>query len=87
MIRDILDYTFADASVYFSHAHLRIPTSKDDVISIVRSAMEKGQKVRVVGSGHSWSAVAASEDVLISLYNYTGIVSDSNWDIQKGVPI
>ena len=66
----------ADASEYFSHAHLITPTSKDDVIEIVRLAVERGQKVRVVGTGHSWSAVAVPEDILVSLHNFTGIVSN-----------
>ena len=65
----------ADASVYFNHAQLKTPSSKDDIIKIVKAASDMGQKVRVVGSGHSWSAVAASEDVLVSMWNYTGIVS------------
>ena len=68
----------ADAAVYFDHAHLRTPSSKADIIRIVQSAAYRGQKVRVVGSGHSWSSVAESEDILISLWNYTGIVSYYN---------
>ena len=67
---------FTDASVFFDHARLKTPSSKDDIIKIVKTATERGQKVRVVGSGHSWSAVAASEDVLVSLWNYRGIVSE-----------
>ena len=66
---------FSDGSVYFSHAHLKTPSSKDDIITIVRTAAARGEKVRVLGSGHSWSTVAVSEDVLVSLWNYTGIVS------------
>lgn len=65
----------SDASVYFDHAHLRIPSSKAEIIEIVKWAAEKGQKVRVVGSGHSWSSVAVGDDIQISLWNLTGIVS------------
>ena len=68
----------ADASEFFSHAHLLTPSSKDDVIEIVNRAVERGQKVRVVGSGHSWSAVAVPDDILLSFHNYTGIVSVLN---------
>ena len=65
----------ADAAVYFDHAHLRTPSSKADIVRIVQSAAERGQKVRVVGSGHSWSSVAVSKEILLSLWNYTGVVS------------
>lgn len=67
----------ADSSVYFDHTHLKTPSSKDDVIEIVKEAVDGGRKVRVVGSGHSWSSVAMSDDIIVSLWNYTGIVSGS----------
>jgi L-gulonolactone oxidase len=67
-------HTNYDAAVYFDHAQLRTPSSKADIVRIVQSAAERGQKVRVVGSGHSWSSVAVSEDILLSLWNYTGVV-------------
>lgn len=67
----------ADSSMYFDHAHLKTPSSKDDIITIVKEAVDGGRKVRVVGSGHSWSSVAMSDDVIVSLWNYTGIVSGS----------
>ena len=70
---------FSDSSVYFNHVHLKMPSSKDDIISIVRAAAVGDQKVRVVGSGHSWSAVAASDDILVSLWNYTGIVCSCDY--------
>lgn len=71
----VVDSVCADSSVYFDHAHLRTPSSKDDIITIVKEAVDGGRKVRVVGSGHSWSSVAMSDDVIVSLWNYTGIVS------------
>ena len=64
--------------MYFSHAHLRTPSSKEDIVDIVKTAAEKGQKVRVLGSGHSWSSVAVSDEVLVSLWNYTGLVREHN---------
>ena len=30
----------------------------------------RGRKIRVVGSGHSWSKVAKSDDIQMSLENY-----------------
>ena len=65
----------SDSSLFFDHAHLITPSSKAEIVEVVRSAAERGQKVRVVGSGHSWSSVALSDDILVSLWNYTGVVS------------
>ena len=61
--------------MFFSHEHVKSPATKSDIVAIVRIAAEKGQKVRVVGSGHSWSPVATTEEVLVSLWNYSGVVS------------
>ena len=61
--------------MFFSHEHVKSPATKSDIVTIVKTAAEKGQKVRVVGSGHSWSPVATTEEVLVSLWNYSGVVS------------
>jgi FAD/FMN-containing dehydrogenase len=38
------------------------PAREDEVASIVRDAARAGKRVRVVGAGHSWSAIAAPDD-------------------------
>lgn len=42
-----------------------MPLTKDDLISAVVSAFERGKRVRVVGSGFSWSALVPTDDTLI----------------------
>lgn len=64
----------ADSEVYFSHEHLRAPASKEEVIEVVTHAVSSGQRVRPIGSGHSWSAVARPSDILLSLHRYSGLV-------------
>ena len=64
--------------MYFSHEHVKSPATKSDIVAIVNTAAEQGQKVRVVGSGHSWSPVAVTEEILVSLWNYSGVVSGRN---------
>ncbi len=44
-----------------------LPGNTDDVQAIVKRAVAEGRKVRVVGAGHSWSAVAATDDFMVSL--------------------
>ena len=63
---------FSDGSVYFDHHHLLRPSSVDEIIEIVKSAHRDRRKVKVLGAGHSRSAIAHSSDIYISLYNYTG---------------
>ena len=52
------------------------PQTKDEIVAMVKvvaaTYKEGGQrrKIRMVGSGHSWSAVAQSDDLLLSLSNY-----------------
>ncbi|MBB6635183.1 D-arabinono-1,4-lactone oxidase [Cohnella thailandensis] len=51
------------------------PTSAEEIASIVRSCRKEGRSLRVVGSGHSFTPVAATNDILISLDRLQGIVS------------
>lgn len=49
--------------------------SKEEIVALIRQANEKKTKIRVLGSGHSWSPIATSDGMLISLYHYRGLVS------------
>jgi FAD/FMN-containing dehydrogenase len=49
------------------------PQSEDEVVAIVRRAAVAGQTVRVAGSGHSFTPLCASDDVLVSLDRLQGI--------------
>ncbi|MDX2075986.1 MAG: D-arabinono-1,4-lactone oxidase [bacterium] len=51
------------------------PTSQDDLIRLVKSAGRDGKKIRVAGSGHSFTPLVASNDILISLQNYGGLLN------------
>ncbi|MEM9525148.1 MAG: D-arabinono-1,4-lactone oxidase [Bacteroidota bacterium] len=50
------------------------PDSEEAIVTIVKDALAKGKVVRPVGSGHSFSPICVTEDTLLSLENYTGIV-------------
>ena len=49
--------------------------SKEEIVALIKHAYDKKIKVRVLGSGHSWSPIATSDVMLISLHNYRGLVS------------
>ena len=59
-----------DSTIFYSHAHLQLPSSKQELIGIVTAAGAQGRKVRVVGAGHSFSEVARPDDILVSMKNF-----------------
>ena len=57
------------------------PTSKNEIVIKSVASMHgkdsgsgsgsgRGRRIRVVGSGHSWSKIAKSDDIQLSLENY-----------------
>jgi FAD-linked oxidoreductase len=51
------------------------PTSIEDVVALVEHCRREGRTLRVVGSGHSFTPIAASNDILVSLDRMQGIIS------------
>ncbi len=51
------------------------PRSEDELSAIVRAASERGQTVRVLGSGHSFVPLCATDGVLVELDDLQGIVT------------
>ncbi|GHF18642.1 D-arabinono-1,4-lactone oxidase [Pseudolysinimonas yzui] len=58
-----------------SPAHVARPTSVDEVVAIVRSAAERGLPVKVVGAGHSFTDIAATQGVLVHLDGLQGVLA------------
>lgn len=57
-----------------SPTRIDAPSSEDELVQIVRDAAAQDQRVKVVGSGHSFTAIALTDGRLITLDNYQGIV-------------
>ncbi|MBU6283847.1 FAD-binding protein, partial [bacterium] len=51
------------------------PRDEDEVVRAVRRAAETGAVLRTAGSGHSFSPVVATDGVLVSLEEWTGLES------------
>ena len=49
------------------------PSTLQEIVTAVQSANDDGRKLRVLGSGHSWSPIASSSDILLSLVHYSGV--------------
>ena len=50
------------------------PDSEEAIKQLVIKAAEEGRKIRVIGSGHSFSSLCPTDDYLLSLDNFQGII-------------
>ena len=72
-------------------ARIDAPSSEDELVQIVREAAAQDQRVKVVGSGHSFTAIALTDGRLITLDNYQQIVktdaSTGQVTVQGGIKL
>jgi FAD-linked oxidoreductase len=61
-------------SVVFNPTAILYPSSEEEIVAIVKLANQKKQKIRVVGSGHSFTPLVETNSVLISLDNLKGAI-------------
>lgn len=47
--------------------HWLTPDSEGELVKTVRLAHATGKRIKVVGAGHSWSAIAVPDEILVSL--------------------
>ena len=62
-------------SVTASPQRIERPASEDDLREVVRRAARDGLSVRVVGTGHSFTPIVATDGVIVSLDEMHGLVS------------
>ena len=78
-----------DGRIWFNLDNLLTPESEDEIKSIVEDAYQNHRKIRVVADGHSWSHIAQTQDIMVSLTNYRGIVSvdEQTVTVRAGTPL
>ena len=64
----------ADGRISFNLDNLHTPSSHNEIVTIVKEAHNQKQSIRVLAAGHSWSEIAQTQDVMLSLHNYSGLV-------------
>ena len=64
----------ADGRISFNLDSLRSLSSHNEIVTIVKEAHNQKQSIRVLAAGHSWSEIAQTQDVMLSLHNYSGLV-------------
>ncbi len=68
-------WTNWSGSVLTHPHHIAYPASIEEVVALIHQCASDGKYIRMVGSGHSFTPVAASDHVLVSLDRMQGIVS------------
>jgi L-gulonolactone oxidase len=72
-------------------ARISSPASEDEIVAIVRAATERGERVKVAGSGHSFTDIACTDGTLIKLDNYDKVLdvdpNASTITVQAGITI
>ena len=51
------------------------PTTIDEVVAVVRAARERGLTMKAIGAGHSFTAIAATDGVLVDLAGLDGLLA------------
>lgn len=51
------------------------PSGESEIIQIVKNAVAKNKKIKLVGAAHSWSALALPTHYLINLDNYSKVLN------------
>ncbi|TMF51619.1 MAG: FAD-binding protein, partial [Chloroflexi bacterium] len=69
-------------SVQGTSRQIAMPGSLNELVQRISTYARDGRHVRVVGSGHSFTPLVQTDDVLMSLDNLQGIESI---DIERGV--
>ena len=54
---------------------IELPASEQGLVRIVKQAAEAGQRIKVAGSGHSFTGIALTDGRLVQLDNYNRVLS------------
>ncbi|MEZ5045068.1 MAG: D-arabinono-1,4-lactone oxidase [Saprospiraceae bacterium] len=66
-------------------AEVLYPTSEAAIQQIVKNALDRKKKIRIIGSGHSFTQLCVTDDVLISLDHFQGLTAVDQQSCQATV--
>ena len=72
---DPVEWKNWSGSVSWKPAAFERPKTESEIQDLVRKAEREGLAIRVVGSGHSFTPLCATDGMLISLSDMTGVIS------------
>src|SRR5687767_5728154 len=50
------------------------PKTEEEITRIIKEAADANRKIRVVGAGHSWSAMACTDEYMVNLDSYNHVL-------------
>jgi FAD-linked oxidoreductase len=62
-------------NIRFTPTRIAQPSSTEEVAQLLRTAALENRKVRCIGTGHSWSALAETRDILVNTDKLNRIIS------------
>lgn len=62
-------------NVSFSPVKKELPNNEEELCALVKNAYDQGRKIRCVGTGHSFTPICHTNDILVSLDNMQGLVN------------
>ena len=57
-----------------SPTRIQSPVSEEEIVAIVRGAAERGERVKVIGSGHSFTDIGCTDGCLVKLDRYNQVL-------------
>lgn len=51
------------------------PSSEEEIRELVLHALENGKNIRTIGAGHSFTSLCETDDILVSLDHYQGLIA------------
>ena len=81
-----MTYTWSNwsGSVTCAPTHIAMPTSEAEVVALLKQAARAHSTVRVAGTGHSFTLLCASDDMLVTLDGLQGPVAISPLALVEG---
>lgn len=57
----------------FHAGQVLYPSSEEEILTVLSNAVYNKKNVRTIGSGHSWTGLIVTNDILVSLDNWQGV--------------
>jgi L-gulonolactone oxidase len=57
-----------------SPTRIESPATQEEIVTIVRTAAARGERVKVIGSGHSFTDIACTDGCLVTLDHYSKVL-------------
>jgi FAD-linked oxidoreductase len=75
----------------FEAGQVLYPETEQEILTILSNATHNRKNVRTIGSGHSWTSLIVTEDILVSLDRWQGVIQvdpEQKWvEVKSGTKL